>query len=295
MALAGLTYSYPFVAHTKNASHIIEPTAQVVVRPNQVDQRTLPNEDARSLVFDDTLLFDIDRFSGYDRLETGTSVNIGLQYTLQTSTGLHARFVLGQSIHVAGDNAFAQDPGLDAAGVAYFDPVSGLDTTRSDYVAGMYLSPFSGFSMIAQARFDENDWELRRQDTAVNLSYGPVLAQLGYAFTKFDPKFGVPDDQQEIIGTVGLRLTERWSVVGQARYDIDDRNAIQDLFQIKYQDECFVLSASYIETFIKNDALEIKPDRTLMLRFELKHLGGGGYSTNALNHVFGDTNTGGIK
>ena len=31
-----------------------------------------------------------------------------------------------------------------------------------------------------------------------------------------------------------------------------------------------------------------------MLRFELKHLGGGDYSTNALNHIFGDTNQGGI-
>ena len=30
-----------------------------------------------------------------------------------------------------------------------------------------------------------------------------------------------------------------------------------------------------------------------MLRFELKHLGDFNYRTDALNHVFGDTNTGG--
>jgi LPS-assembly protein len=295
MVLAGLTYSYPFVAHTKNASHIIEPTAQLVVRPNVGDQRKLPNEDARSLIFDDTLLFDIDRFSGYDRLETGTRVNLGVQYTVQTSAGLNARFVLGQSLHLAGSNAFALDPGQDAAGVTYYDPVNGLETDRSDYVAGLYLSPFAGFSLISQARFDESDLSLRRQDTALNLTYGPVLAQVGYAFTKFNPQSGLLDDQQEVVGTLGLRLTDRWSVVGQVRYDLDDRTAIQDLFQVKYADECFVLSASYIETFIENQKLEIRPDRTLMLRFELKHLGGGGYSTNALNHVFGDTNTGGIK
>ena len=68
---AGLLYSFPFVAHSGWASHIFEPTAQVVVRPNRIDQRRTPDEDARSLVFDDTLLFDIDKFSGYDRLETG--------------------------------------------------------------------------------------------------------------------------------------------------------------------------------------------------------------------------------
>jgi LPS-assembly protein len=294
MAVAGLTYSYPFVAHTKTATHVIEPTAQIVARPGSVDQRKLPNEDARSLVFDDTLLFDTDRFSGYDRLETGTRLNVGVQYTLQTASGFFSRVVLGQSLHLAGENAFALDPGVDAAGVSLYDPLNGLETDRSDYIAGLYLSPFTGFNLVAQARFDENDWSLRRQDTALNMAYGPLLAQLGYAYTKFDPKLGVADDQQEVIGTLGLRLTDRWSVVGQVRYDIDDRATIQDLFQVKYQDECFVLSASYIETFVENEALEIKPDRTLMLRFELKHLGGGNYSTNALNHIFGDTNQGGI-
>ena len=33
---AGLLYSYPFVAHTGSASHVIEPTAQIIVRPNSV-------------------------------------------------------------------------------------------------------------------------------------------------------------------------------------------------------------------------------------------------------------------
>ncbi len=50
------------------------------------------------------------------------------------------------------------------------------------------------------------------------------------------------------------------------------------------------MTASYIETFVENPALDIRPDRTLMLRFELKHLGDFNYRTDALNHVFGDTN-----
>lgn len=294
MATAGLLYSYPFVAHTGTATHVIEPTAQIIARPNSGDQRLLPNEDARSLVFDDTLLFDIDRFSGYDRYETGTRANVGMQYTLQTATGLHARVVAGQSLHLAGDNPFEADPGKDAADVFYYDPRSGLQTDRSDYVAGLYLSPFAGTSLVAQARFDEDDWSLRRQDTALNANYGPLLTQVGYTFTQFDPRLGEFDDQQEVLGTLGLRLTDRWSVIGQMRYDIDDATPIQDVYQIKYQDECFVLSASYIETFVENQQLDIRPDRTLMLRFELKHLGGYNYRTDALNHIFGDTNQGGI-
>ena len=118
----------PFVAHAGWASHVFEPTAQVIVRPNRIDQRRTPDEDARSLVFDDTLLFDIDKFSGYDRLETGTRANIGVQYTLQGNNGLFARAVFGQSLHLSGDNAFA-DPGL-TVGV---DPLTGLPTTPPNF------------------------------------------------------------------------------------------------------------------------------------------------------------------
>ena len=97
VAAAGMLYSYPFVAHTASASHVIEPTAQIIVRQNKVDQCRLPDEDAKSLVFDDTLLFDIDKFSGYDRFETGTRANVGMQYTFQANNGVYARAVFGQS------------------------------------------------------------------------------------------------------------------------------------------------------------------------------------------------------
>jgi len=293
---AGLLYSYPFVAHSGWASHIFEPTAQIVVRPNRIDQRRTPDEDARSLVFDDTLLFDIDKFSGYDRLETGTRANVGIQYTLQGNNGLHARAVFGQSIHLGGDNAFA-DPGLTegpspSGSVPNYSPQSGLQTDRSDYVAGLYLSPFSGINLVAQGRFDENDWSLRRQDSYVQANYGPVLAQVGYTYTRFDTQPGIFDTQQEILPTLGFRLTDRWSILGQMRYDIDNQSRIQDLIQLKYQDECFVLTASYIETFVENVGLDIRPDRTLMLRFELKHLGDFNYRTDPLAHSFGDTRQG---
>jgi LPS-assembly protein len=289
---AGLLYSFPFVAHAGWASHVFEPTAQVIVRPNRIDQRRTPDEDARSLVFDDTLLFDIDRFSGYDRLETGTRANVGIQYTLQGNNGLYARAVFGQSIHLSGDNAFA-DPGLDPDSVNNFSPISGLGTDRSDYVAGLYVSPFSAVSLVAQGRFDENDWSLRRQDTYLQANYGPLLTQLGYTYTRFEPTLGVFDDQQEVLGTLGLRLTNNWSVLGQMRYDIDTKDRIQDLVQLRYQDECFVLTASYVETFVEVN--DIRPDRTLMLRFELKHLGQFNYATDQLSHVFGDFNDGPAK
>jgi LPS-assembly protein len=51
--------------------HALEPIAQIVARPNESRIGRLPNEDAQSLVFDDSNLFSWDRFSGYDRVEGG--------------------------------------------------------------------------------------------------------------------------------------------------------------------------------------------------------------------------------
>jgi LPS-assembly protein len=288
----GVLYSYPFVAHTSFGSHVVEPTAQLIVRQNKVDQKHLPDEDAKSLVFDDTLLFDIDKFSGYDRFETGTRANVGLQYTFQGNKGVYARAVFGQSYHLAGDNAFA-DPGVDPTLKFNYSPVSGLETNRSDYVAGVYLSPFTGISLVSQSRFDERDWSLRRQDASVTASYGPVTGTAAYTYSAFDPVTGLLDKQEELMGSLGLKLTTAWSVTGTMRYDLDANQRIQDIVALKYADECFVLTASYIETFVENVTLGLKPDRTVMLRFELKNLGEFNYKSDQLSHVFGDANNNG--
>ena len=115
MATAALTYAYPFVAHTAiGLAHRGARSAQIVARPASVSQRRLPDEDAKSLVWDDTLLFDVDKFSGWDRIETGTRANLGLQYTFQANSGAYARFIAGQSIHLAGRTPIPI-PGFSAA------------------------------------------------------------------------------------------------------------------------------------------------------------------------------------
>ena len=57
-----------------------------------------------------------------------------------------------------------------------------------------------------------------------------------------------------------------------------------DMIQVRYADECFVLTASYTDNLYHNPA--IIDGQTLMVRFELKYLGQYGYSTNVLEHVF---------
>ena len=66
------------------------------------------------------------------------------------------------------------------------------------------------------------------------------------------------------------------------RYDIDADELASDMFQARYADECFVLTAIYTDNLYHNPT--IIDGQTLMVRFELKHLGQYGYSTNMLEH-----------
>jgi LPS-assembly protein len=305
LATGGVLVAYPWIANTTSASHTIEPIGQVIARQASVTQGAFPNEDAKSLIFDDTNLFEPSKFSGYDRLETGTRANVGVQYTFQAFDGSYARVLAGQSFQLAGDNAYTNQlvtcvtstgntteiaPGLDAQCNPVFNPRSGLESDTSDYVLGLYLAPTDAFRIISQSRFDDNTVDLRREDFGAIASYGPLFAQATYTYAFNDPELG-EDSQQEAIGSLGMQLTDRWSVLGRLRYDIDVGERLLDSVQLRYLDDCFMLSATYQESFITDAQQGIEPDRTIMLRFELKHLGGFAYSTNVLDHIYGDQQT----
>jgi LPS-assembly protein len=285
LALGGITVAYPWVANSRYGSHVIEPIGQIIARQNSIRQDDLPDEDAQSLVFDDTNLFEWNKFSGYDRIETGTRANVGLQYTFQANYGGYARILAGESFQVAGDNAYA-NPGNNTAGNPVFSPYSGLQNARSDYVLGAYIAPIPGLQLISQSRFDQSTLDMHRQDAAAQVNFGPVSPSAIYAYLNTDPTNGIYTEQQDIYGAIGLKLTDRWSVTGAFRYDLDADEIASDMFQVRYADECFVLTATYTDNYYQNP--EIIDGQTLMLRFELKHLGEFGYSTNSLNYNFSE-------
>ncbi|OWK20523.1 hypothetical protein AJ88_29705 [Mesorhizobium amorphae CCBAU 01583] len=99
MATAGLEMRWPVLFSMPSSSHIVEPMAQVFVRPNEqyVGGLAVPNEDAQSFVFDATTLFERDKFSGYDRVEGGTRANVGFRYSGAYDNGWSTNAIFGQS------------------------------------------------------------------------------------------------------------------------------------------------------------------------------------------------------
>jgi LPS-assembly protein len=290
LAAGGVTVAYPWVASGGGATHVIEPIGQVIARTASVDQDQFPVEDARSLVFDDTNLFETNKFSGWDRVETGTRANVGMQYTFQPWKGGYARVLAGQSYQLAGDNPYENRviecngndviaPGVDDNCNPVFSPNSGLETASSDYVLGAYIAPNDYFRVISQSRFDDENFELKREDAAVAVNYGPLTLAGSYSYTFGDPEFDL-GSQQEMNGLFALSLTDRWSILGGLRYDIDDNRFITNTTSLRYQDDCFMMSVTYDEFHFSDPDAGIEPDQTVMFRLEYKYLGGFNYSTN---------------
>nr|WP_235911672.1 LPS-assembly protein LptD [Mesorhizobium xinjiangense] len=252
MATAGLEARWPILFSTSSASHVLEPVAQIFVRPNAPYGSSLgiPNEDAQSLVFDATTLFDRDKFSGYDRIEGGTRANLGLRYSGSFANGWTLNALFGQSYHLAGDNPFAS-PDLVSVG-AY----SGLETDVSDFVGMVGFTTPDLLTMSLGGRFDEETFEMRRGEVAADLDFDRVRIGATYAYIQQQPLYGFEDDpsrniegdRREFGGRLALQFNENWRAYGSATYDLVSETLSRSSIGFAYDDECFTYAMIFQRT-----------------------------------------------
>jgi len=174
MPTAGVEYRYPLIDVEPWGTQTIEPIAQLIVRPNETDIGKFPNEDAQSLVFDDSDLFKIDKFSGWDRAEGGGRANVGFQYTAQINRAGSVNVLFGESYQLFGINSFT-------AGVNDITNTglnSGLDKTASDYVGRVTYQPNTVYSFTARGRFDQQTFSVERFEAESRANFDRWTLQL---------------------------------------------------------------------------------------------------------------------
>ena len=307
MPAIGLMYRYPFVAKTDWGTHIIEPVAQIVARPNETNSLRVANEDAQSLVFDANNLFEWSgKFSGFDRVEGGTRANIGALYTGRFGKEAFANLLLGQSYQLGGRNSFASGDLLNTG------LNSGLETRNSDYVARAQLSPFKGFFLTGATRLNATTFEAQRIDAAATYSNSIISASVGYGRYEPQPDLGISRRREGLSLSGSLKVAENWRLRAGVLFDLDkykyDRERYRDAyasylaaptvsavpiypntgpfqtastsFGINYTDECTVFDVSYSQSYADRQAGSTKDTRTVMFRLELRTLGEISYSQN---------------
>lgn len=266
MVTAGLEASYPLLITAANSSHVIEPIAQIYVRPDEQLAGGLPNEDAQSFVFDATSLFERDKFSGFDRTEGGTRANVGLRYTGSFANGTTTHASFGQSYHLAGLNSFAT-PDLSQA-----TRNSGLEEDVSDFVGMMGFSTANGLSFAASARFDKDDFRAERTNLHASYSRERLSLSATYSEIKAPRPYVIGDeDRREVTGTGTLKIHDFWSVAASASYDLVDDTFNRHAFGVLYEDECFAFSLAYEE--VRDDFNTEARDWKIGARLSFRTLG----------------------
>ena len=277
MPTAGLEYKYPFISVQSWGTQTIEPIAQVVLRPNETQTNALPNEDAQSLIFDNSNLFKIDKFSGWDRVEGGGRVNAGVQYTAQFNRGGNVNLLFGESYQLFGLNSFAVG-GLTNTGID-----SGLDTTRSDYVARASYQPNSTYMFTSRFRFDESTFEVKRMELETSANFGRWNTTLMYGDYAAQPALGL-DERQGILANGRFKLNENWVLLGGALYDLRAEKFSQTQIGLGYIDDCLILALNYMTSYSYSGSTAA--NSTIFLQLSLRTLGGGsvGTGTSAISN-----------
>ncbi|MEL7228442.1 MAG: LPS-assembly protein LptD [Pseudomonadota bacterium] len=265
MPTAGLEVSYPVLARLAGSSHIFTPTANIFARPDLAFEGVAPNEDAQSLVFDASTLFDRDKFSGYDRIESGTRANVGLRYVGEFENGLSIAGLVGQSFHLAGENPYA-----DTDDLANVGQESGLETDRSDYVAALAFSNQSRYALNLKARFDNNDLSVRRSEAAVTFAGDIFSGSANVTYIAAQPDYGFEKDRTQIGFFTTVKLGENWSAFGGAQYDVEDNLFVHNSIGFSYTDECFILSLGFNET---RSTASTDVDQSISFKLSFRTLG----------------------
>lgn len=265
MPAVGAEYRYPWLVASSWGSQVFEPIAQIIARPDEQNIGDLPNEDSQSIIYDETTLFQWDKFSGFDRTEGGTRANVGLQYSLQMPGvgALHA--TAGQSFQLAGRNSY------QVPDILYSTADSGLQTTQSDYVAGAMLTTEQAFKIGSSFRFASNDFSVNSAEIAVSNVFGPLTGQVIYAYLAKQPDLGVDKDREEIHPAASLQLIDQWRTFGAIRYDMIGKDVVGDSLGVAYDDDAFSVSLAVSEDRSGSSGQPVS--RTAYLRVGLRTLG----------------------
>ncbi|MBM3489156.1 MAG: LPS-assembly protein LptD [Alphaproteobacteria bacterium] len=251
-------WRYPLAATAGTSMPVIEPIVQAVLAPYTGSGPDIPNEDSQTLEFDDTNLFGLNRFPGFDRIESGPRLNVGVKNSVYTETGGYYSVLLGQVLRAKADDSFG--------------PTTGLDDERSDYVARIVLSPAPFLDLTERVRFDRDDLSLRRHE--IYATVGPRWLRLQALYVQLDREL-TPDGlaAREEVALLGrAQLTPYWAALAESRRDLtEDGGAIRNGVSFEYLDECIGVLFGVRRDFTRDRDLE--PSTSYGFRVVFRNLG----------------------
>ncbi|MBI1272661.1 MAG: LPS assembly protein LptD [Alphaproteobacteria bacterium] len=263
---ANLVFRYPFGRRGEFWEQIVEPIVAVTSSPRLRNYPRIANEDSIDVEFDETSLFDKNRFTGVDLLEGGHRVTYGARAGFYSDSGKRVDVMFGQSYR------FNQDP--------LFPTESGLRGHRSDYVGRIELQPASWLQASYGFRLDAETFTPRRSE---------VRGYIGPEWFRASGDFLSADTQDTTSGRVTVseltagfssHLFDYWNFSVYQKRAIKPQAGLRNTgATIAYIDECLTAALSFSQD--ETSRPDLNPGTAIVLSVLFKNLGG--FTTDALS------------
>lgn len=273
-ATAGMDVSYPLIKRLgEGADLILEPMAQISVSTRSDLDPRIPIEDGHTLELDETSLFSIDRFPGYDLYEGGARFTAGARATLRWDEGRQASLFIGRSVRDSREDAFLAPLPDDAANL--YDP-SGLASDTSDWVVQGSFSPSDRIRGWGHAVIDSAG-EIRRAELAVDGRWGRRnLANVSYIIDRSNPLPGPNNRNYEFVQLSGQQfIYGNWGIAASGIADLERNLITRSEVGLLFDDDCFRFELGW-----RRDNTRVRPtgpSEGVYVRLNLATFGGTGY------------------
>ncbi len=260
---------WPFVGALGNGTQRLTPRLQIVASPPTVNL-SIPNEDARAVDLEDSNLFALNRFPGYDRWEDGARVTYGLDWNFDAP-----RFSVAATV--------GQSYRLNASSTLFPDG-TGLNDRFSDFVGRTTIRYRDVISLTHRYRIDKDGLKLRRNEIDASIGDDRTYALVGYLRLNRAISAALEDlrDREEIRVGGRVQVTRFVSVFGSATVDLTDATddpassangyqPVRHRLGIAYTDDCLDLGFTWRRDY--DTTGDARRGDSFLLRLAFRNLG----------------------
>nr|WP_052769037.1 LPS assembly protein LptD [Aurantiacibacter marinus] len=269
VALAAVDVKWPFIGSFLEGTQILTPRVQLVAAP-EIRNLDIPNEDARAIDLEDSNLFALNRFPGYDRVEDGVRLTYGVDWQANLP-GWRLSTSIGQSYRLT------DEPTL-------FPDGTGLNEQFSDFVGRTEVRYNDFLKFTHRFRLDKDNFAVRRNEVDATVGSDRTYLELGYLRLNRDIDFTFEDlqDREEVRAAGRFAFDRYWSVFGSAVVNLTDRDEdpsfTSDGFEplrtrlgIAYADDCLEFGLTWRRDYIQ--LADAENGNSFRLYFSLRNLG----------------------
>ncbi len=269
IAAVAADLQWPLIGPLFGGVQRVVPRVQIVATP-PTPNIGIPNEDARSVDLEDSNLFALNRFPGYDRWEDSSRVTYGLDWSYDRPN-LAISTTVGQSYR------------LNSRPVI-FPEGTGLSSRLSDIVGRTRIRYGRFIDLTHRFRLDKDNLAVRRNEIDLTVGSTQTYAQIGYLRLNrnIDPMIEDLRDREEVRLAGRVKFARYWSVFGATVIDLTDKSEdpfsladgyepVRNRLGIAYEDECLELGLTWRRDYERLG--QFRKGTTFALQIGLKGLG----------------------